>query len=299
MLRPLFCVLCACGCACASACLLAEVNGFDWRTVGPNQRPFPSPSTLLPGRRMGVSCPRRTSGWPSTGPRARRRSCTRCVLFFVGDMQHEAAGSLSKLPLAHCRYVQPPCTPPQKKQAWDLYYHVFKRINKQLHSLTTLELQYVAPALVRAQVRSRVQGSPLGAEALGARVCVRTAAARRIDSAGSVHPPTSTHPGPHAPSNASTPPGHGAGRAGHLHRGGAARNHRGLCAPAAGAAAGREGAWGTAALGQRLRGGPCGFAPHPLTSARAHRPTHPLPLTPPCAPPHPCRSSAASSGLAS
>jgi FKBP12-rapamycin complex-associated protein len=34
-------------------------------------------------------------------------------------------------------------------QAWDLYYHVFKRINKQLHSLTTLELQYVAPALVR------------------------------------------------------------------------------------------------------------------------------------------------------
>jgi FKBP12-rapamycin complex-associated protein len=35
-------------------------------------------------------------------------------------------------------------------QAWDLYYHVFKRINKQLPSLTTLELQYVAPALVRA-----------------------------------------------------------------------------------------------------------------------------------------------------
>lgn len=26
-------------------------------------------------------------------------------------------------------------------QAWDLYYHVFKSINKQLHSLTTLELQ--------------------------------------------------------------------------------------------------------------------------------------------------------------
>jgi hypothetical protein len=36
-------------------------------------------------------------------------------------------------------------------QAWDLYYHVFKRINKQLHSMTTLELQYVAPALVRTQ----------------------------------------------------------------------------------------------------------------------------------------------------
>jgi hypothetical protein len=37
-------------------------------------------------------------------------------------------------------------------QAWDLYYHVFKRINKQLHSLTTLELQYVAPALVSLNV---------------------------------------------------------------------------------------------------------------------------------------------------
>jgi len=35
-------------------------------------------------------------------------------------------------------------------QAWDLYYHVFKRINKQLPSLTSLDLQYVAPALVRA-----------------------------------------------------------------------------------------------------------------------------------------------------
>ncbi len=28
---------------------------------------------------------------------------------------------------------------------------MFKRINKQLHQLTQLELQYVAPALVRAQ----------------------------------------------------------------------------------------------------------------------------------------------------
>lgn len=57
-----------------------------------------------------------------------------------------------------------PCQPPlpaglpgclqeaELHQAWDLYYHVFKRINKQLPSLTTLDLQYVAPALVRAQV---------------------------------------------------------------------------------------------------------------------------------------------------
>ncbi len=45
-------------------------------------------------------------------------------------------------------------------QAWDLYYHVFKRINKQLPSLTVLELQYVAPALVRAQVSSCPSAAP-------------------------------------------------------------------------------------------------------------------------------------------
>eukprot|EP00742_Colponemidia_sp_Colp-10_P007030 GILJ01007544.1.p1 GENE.GILJ01007544.1~~GILJ01007544.1.p1 ORF type:complete len:2402 (-),score=355.14 GILJ01007544.1:281-6541(-) len=35
-------------------------------------------------------------------------------------------------------------------QAWDLYYHVFRRINKQLPQLTTLELQYVSPKLLAA-----------------------------------------------------------------------------------------------------------------------------------------------------
>jgi len=37
-------------------------------------------------------------------------------------------------------------------QAWDLYYHVFKRINKQLPQLTVLELHYVSPALANAEV---------------------------------------------------------------------------------------------------------------------------------------------------
>ena len=31
-------------------------------------------------------------------------------------------------------------------QAWDLYYTVFRRVNKQLPQLTTLELRYVSPA---------------------------------------------------------------------------------------------------------------------------------------------------------
>uniref|UniRef100_A0A7S3R516 Serine/threonine-protein kinase TOR n=1 Tax=Dunaliella tertiolecta TaxID=3047 RepID=A0A7S3R516_DUNTE len=52
-------------------------------------------------------------------------------------------------------------------QAWDLYYHVFKRINKQLHSMNTLELQYVAPALVRAQgMELAVPGTYIAGEPL-------------------------------------------------------------------------------------------------------------------------------------
>jgi len=35
-------------------------------------------------------------------------------------------------------------------QAWDLYYLVFRRINKQLPQLTTLEFQYVSPKLLQA-----------------------------------------------------------------------------------------------------------------------------------------------------
>jgi len=35
-------------------------------------------------------------------------------------------------------------------QAWDLYYHVFRRINKQLHHMMKLELQYVSPKLLDA-----------------------------------------------------------------------------------------------------------------------------------------------------
>jgi len=35
-------------------------------------------------------------------------------------------------------------------QAWDLYYMVFRKINKQLPQLTTLEFQYVSPKLLQA-----------------------------------------------------------------------------------------------------------------------------------------------------
>ncbi|KAF4032916.1 FATC domain-containing protein [Phytophthora infestans] len=36
-------------------------------------------------------------------------------------------------------------------RAWDLYYHVFRRINKQLPQITTLELQVVSPNLLQAR----------------------------------------------------------------------------------------------------------------------------------------------------
>jgi FKBP12-rapamycin complex-associated protein len=36
-------------------------------------------------------------------------------------------------------------------EAWDHYYNVFRRINKQLPELTMLELQYVSPQLLSAR----------------------------------------------------------------------------------------------------------------------------------------------------
>ena len=36
-------------------------------------------------------------------------------------------------------------------QAWDLYYHVFRRISKQLPQLTSLELEYVSPRLLECR----------------------------------------------------------------------------------------------------------------------------------------------------
>ena len=50
-------------------------------------------------------------------------------------------------------------------QAWDLYYHVFRRISRQLPQLTQLELQYVSPKLLMCRrLELAVPGSytPLG-----------------------------------------------------------------------------------------------------------------------------------------
>ena len=52
-------------------------------------------------------------------------------------------------------------------QAWDLYYHVFKRISKQLPGLTSLELQAVSPALLAAKdLELAVPGTYIAGEAV-------------------------------------------------------------------------------------------------------------------------------------
>lgn len=50
-----------------------------------------------------------------------------------------------------CRKYRKSGREEELNQAWDLYYHVFKLINKQLPTLTTLELQYVSPRLLNAR----------------------------------------------------------------------------------------------------------------------------------------------------
>lgn len=47
-----------------------------------------------------------------------------------------------------CRKYQRSGNVKELTQAWDLYYHVFRRISKQLPALTSLELRYVSPKLL-------------------------------------------------------------------------------------------------------------------------------------------------------
>ncbi|XP_035824600.1 serine/threonine-protein kinase mTOR isoform X2 [Aplysia californica] len=50
-----------------------------------------------------------------------------------------------------CRKYQRSGVVKDLTQAWDLYYHVFRRISKQLPQLTSLELQYVSPKLLHCR----------------------------------------------------------------------------------------------------------------------------------------------------
>jgi len=53
--------------------------------------------------------------------------------------------------LTWCRkYLEPNGKDSDLNHAWELYYHVFRRIDKQLRQLTTLELQHVSTRLLNA-----------------------------------------------------------------------------------------------------------------------------------------------------
>ncbi|KAM3569626.1 hypothetical protein VYU27_008290 [Nannochloropsis oceanica] len=64
-----------------------------------------------------------------------------------GSSNGHGHGSSSSLPRQHALTDADAAL----NQAWDLYYTVFRRINKQLPSLTSLDLQYVSPALLGAR----------------------------------------------------------------------------------------------------------------------------------------------------
>ncbi|KAL3228147.1 hypothetical protein MRX96_004061 [Rhipicephalus microplus] len=61
---------------------------------------------------------------------------------------HQAYGRDLAEALEWCKKYQRSLNVKDLTQAWDLYYHVFRRISKQLPQLTSLELQYVSPKLL-------------------------------------------------------------------------------------------------------------------------------------------------------
>lgn len=64
---------------------------------------------------------------------------------------HQAFGRDLQEARDWCRQYRKHGEPGQLSQAWDLYYNVFRRISKQLQQLTTLDLQYVSPRLLKAR----------------------------------------------------------------------------------------------------------------------------------------------------
>ncbi|KAI9143717.1 armadillo-type protein [Paraphysoderma sedebokerense] len=64
---------------------------------------------------------------------------------------HQAFGRDLQEALEWCRKYRLTLDREDLNQAWDLYFQVFRRINKQLPQLTTLELQYVSPKLLAAR----------------------------------------------------------------------------------------------------------------------------------------------------
>lgn len=51
----------------------------------------------------------------------------------------------------HCKSYRAHADRAGLHAAWDIYYHVFRRISKQISKLTVLELQHVSPKLLEAR----------------------------------------------------------------------------------------------------------------------------------------------------
>lgn len=65
------------------------------------------------------------------------------ILYFLAHILSSSSSMLTK----YLYYLQISKDKRVLTNAWDLYYHVFRRITRQLPQLTSLELQYVSPQL--------------------------------------------------------------------------------------------------------------------------------------------------------
>lgn len=65
---------------------------------------------------------------------------------FIQSFGHDLAAARD-----YCRRFRSNGEVAELNQAWDIYYNIFKRLSKQLSSLTSIELQYVSPKLLKAR----------------------------------------------------------------------------------------------------------------------------------------------------
>jgi FKBP12-rapamycin complex-associated protein len=71
-------------------------------------------------------------------------------------------------------------SPRDLNQAWDLYYHVFRRISRQLPKLTQLELHYVSPKLLACRnLELAVPGSYQPAKDPNSNICIEKVGEQR------------------------------------------------------------------------------------------------------------------------
>ena len=81
-----------------------------------------------------------SSSTSSTSP----HNLTMSELSFINSYERDLAEAS-----ANCKQFERSNNQRDINAAWDIYYHVFKRISKQLQGMTTLELSTVSPKLLQ------------------------------------------------------------------------------------------------------------------------------------------------------